>query len=122
VTAGTTYTYRVGAVNIAGTSLSTPVSVTVAAPAAPVIASATAVRQGTSERLTVTWGDVLGETAYSVQWSSTGVTPSGTANLAANTTTWTSGNLARQVWYARVGATNALGTTWSAWRPIPVAP
>lgn len=119
---GTTYTYRVAAVNVAGTVFGTPVQVTVAPPATPTVGSATATRQGTSERITVTWGDVTTETGYTVQWSSNGTTVTGFSNRPANSTSYTTGNLARQVWWVRVGATNALGTSWSVWVQVPIAP
>ncbi len=122
VTLGGSYSYRVGSVNVAGTSYGTPVDVTVAPPSAPVIASATAVRQGSSERITVTWGAVTGEASFTVQRSADGNTwTTMSSTVAANATTYTSGNLARQVWWVRVGAVNPLGTTWSDPVQVPAA-
>ena len=124
VSTGNTYGYRVTAVNVAGTSAPTgTVTVPVLAPGQPVIATATAVRSGSNERVTLTWGDVGNETSYVVQWStsSTFATVSGqSAALAANTTTYTTGNIARQAWYFRVRAVNVVATTDSA--PFTVAP
>lgn len=118
---GSTYSYRVASTNVAGTAFGNPVAVTVAAPPAPAPA-ATAARQGGNERITVTWADVAGETGYTVQWSADGTTVTGSSARPAGSTTYTTGNLARQVWHVRVGATNALGTSWSAWQPVPAAP
>ena len=70
----------------------------------------------------MTWADVTSETGYTVQWSSNGTTVTGSSTRAANSTSYTTGNLAIQVWYVRVGATNALGTTWSGWVTVPAAP
>jgi hypothetical protein len=39
--------------------------------------------------------------------------------LSCYTRTFTTGTIARQAWYFRVGATNAAGTSWST--PIQVA-
>ncbi|KQY25280.1 hypothetical protein ASD16_07595 [Cellulomonas sp. Root485] len=122
VTLGSAYSYRVGAVNVAGTALSPTVDVTVSAPVAPA-PSATAARSTTNrERVTATWPDVLNETGYTVQWSADGSTVTGSSTRAANSTSYTTGNLAIQPWYVRVGATNALGTTWSGWIAVPAAP
>jgi FtsP/CotA-like multicopper oxidase with cupredoxin domain len=121
VTVGTTYSYRVGAVNGAGTTLSTPVTVTVSAPSAPTGVTATAALSGAREQLTVNWQDLNNETRYTVQWSANAVRVSGRATVAAGGTTFTSGPLAQQVWYVRVGATNPLGTAWSGWVQVPAA-
>ena len=118
-TTGSTYSYRVGAVNGAGTTLSAPVTVTVAAPVAPAGVTGAATLSGTRERVTVGWQDLNNESSYTVQWSANGTTVSGSATVAANGTTYPTGLLARQVWYVRVGATNALGTTWSGWVAVP---
>lgn len=121
VTVGTTYSYRVGAVNGAGTTLSTPVTVTVSAPSAPSGVTATAALSGAQERLTVNWQDLNNEARYTVQWSVNAIAVRGSATVAANGTTFTTGLLNRQVWYVRVGATNPLGTTWSGWVQVPAA-
>lgn len=122
VTLGSAYSYRVGAVNVAGTTLSPVADVTVSAPAAPAPAANAVPAGGNRERITVTWADVAGETGYTVQWSSDGSTVTGSSTRAANSTSYTTGNLAIQPWFVRVGATNALGTTWSGWVTVPAAP
>lgn len=122
VTLGSAYSYRVGAVNIAGTALSPTLDVTVSAPAAPAPTASAARVSNTRERITVTWTDVASETGYTVQWSSDGSTVTGSTNRPADATAFITGNLAIQAWSVRVGATNVLGTTWSGWVPVPAAP
>ncbi len=119
---GSSYSYRVGSVNVAGTSYGTPVGASVAPPSKPGIATAVAARQGGNERITVTWGDVSGEATFTVQRSADGVTwTTMSSSVAANATSYTSGNVARQAWYVRVGAVNPLGTTWSDPVQVPAA-
>ena len=125
VTLGDTYGYRVTAVNVAGSSApSNTASVGVAAPGQPVVLTGTAARAGANERVTLTWGDVANETSYVVQWSANNfATVSGQSGaLAANSTTYTTGNIARQAWSFRVRAVNVLGTTDSAPFPVAAAP
>ena len=118
---GTTYVYRVGATNLAGTTYGTTATATVTTGLTPTVASVSAVLTGTTtERITLRWSDVLGETAYRVQVSANGVTAAGTGTLAADTTTWTSGSLARQPWFVRVGAVTPAGVSYTAWIPVPV--
>ena len=65
-----TYVYRVATDNVAGTSAwSNAATVVVAPPAAPVILTGTAVRQGTSQRATITWSAVPSATSYVIQRS-----------------------------------------------------
>jgi FtsP/CotA-like multicopper oxidase with cupredoxin domain len=126
VTLGASYQYRVRAENVAGPSdASNVASVTLAAPPAPVIASGTAVRSGGNERVTVRWADVPGETGYTVQRSTTAAftTVAQSVDLAADVTSYTTGNVARQTWFFRVRAANALGVSaWSAPVSVPAAP
>jgi FtsP/CotA-like multicopper oxidase with cupredoxin domain len=127
VTRGNSYQYRVTAVNVAGRSApSNTMTVAVDVPATPMISSATAARQGgNNERVTVRWTDVASESGYTVQWSnSSGFnTIAGTASPAADATTYTTGNVARQTWYVRIRANNALGSSaWSAISTVPPAP
>ncbi|CAN7552239.1 multicopper oxidase domain-containing protein [Terrabacter sp. LjRoot27] len=126
VSPGNTYDYRVRAVNVAGTSVpSNAVTVPVLAPGQPAITTGTAVRAGSNERATLTWGDVSNETSYVVQWStsSTFATVSGqSAALPANTTTYTTGNISRQAWFFRVRAVNVVATVDSAPFTVAAAP
>ncbi len=119
-----TYTYRVKAVNGAGSSLysNTSTNLTVPAlPAAPTGLAGAAVRQGGGERVTLTWNGVTGVTGYTIQWStsSTFAAVSGSTPVGSAATTYTTGSIARQAWYFRIGSVNLGGTTWSA--PVSVA-
>lgn len=125
VLVGHTYQYQVAAVNVAGRSaLSNMATAAVLLPGQPLIGTATAARSGNNERITVTWADVTNETSYVVQWSasSTFATVAGQSTVAANATTFTTGNIARQAWFVRVRAVNVVGTVDSAGRSVPVAP
>lgn len=126
VSTGNTYEYRVSAVNVAGRSTaSNTAAAAVLLPGQPVINTAVAARAGANERITLTWGDVANETSYVVQWStsSTFATISGqSAALPAGTTSYTTGNIARQPWFVRVRAVNVVGAVDSAVRSVPAAP
>jgi FtsP/CotA-like multicopper oxidase with cupredoxin domain len=121
---GATYTYRVAAVNAMGASAySNVASVVVAPPTAPAGLSATVARQGNNERVTLTWTDVAtNEAGYTVQRSADPTFAAGvtTNTLAANATTYTTGNITRTTWYFRVSAFNAIGA--SAWATVTVQP
>jgi hypothetical protein len=109
---GTTYTYRVAAVNAIGQSAytNTATAIVPALPAAPAITGATAARSGNGERVTVTWSSVAGATGYTIQWSATqAFTSIAGSGTVGNTTTFTTGQFARQTWYIRVIATNLVG-------------
>ena len=86
------------------------------APDAPTNLTATPVRQGNGERVTLTWTDVAtNESGYTIQWSATPdfATVAGSANIGANSTQYITGTIARQIWYFRIAATNGVGS--SAW-------
>jgi hypothetical protein len=126
VTPGSTYGYRVAAVNLVGRSANSNID-TAVVPAvtltAPTIGSATAARQSQSERVTVTWSAAPTATGYLIEWSAsagfTTVTGSGTVG---NTTTFTTGPIGRQVWYVRVTATKTGAVSPpSAPRSVPAA-
>ena len=123
VSAGTSYNYRVAAINGGGLSAySNTAGVTLGnLPGTPSIASANAARRGNNnERVTLTWNNVTGETGYTIQWSTNNfATVSGSGTVGANVTTYTTGNITRRVWQFRVGASNAAGTAWST--PVTVA-
>jgi len=124
VSLGATYVYKVAAENVAGAAESTAVTVRVDVPPTPVVSNATAARSGANQRITVQWADVAGESGYTVQWSTSSTfTTASSANVAANATSTTTGNLTRTTWYVRMRANNALGS--SAWSPtvtVPPAP
>jgi Glycoside hydrolase family 44/PA14 domain/Fibronectin type III domain len=112
---GTTYYYRVSAVNAAGEGpLSAEVSATpqVAAPAAPTNLAATAV---TPSQINLTWSDnSSNETGFVVEWATASNFTSGftTVNVAANATAVSATGLAAgtNYWF-RVRATNAGGSS-----------
>jgi FtsP/CotA-like multicopper oxidase with cupredoxin domain len=125
VTPGSSYQYRVAAVNGNGTSAyATSATVTVpaapAVPAAPTLQSVTAaVVNATTDQVTLTWTDVAGETSYTIQGATDAAFTTGVAsitNLPANTPTY-----AAQVprgagirYYLRVRGENAAGAgAWS---------
>jgi predicted phage tail protein len=122
----TSYVYRVRAVNVTGASAWSNTSATVSIGAlapAPAIRSAVATRQGRNEQVTVSWSNVTGETGYRIQWSATSdfSTIAGSGTTGVDVLTFRTGNIARQVWYFRVGAVNAVGTSWSAPTLVPGA-
>jgi hypothetical protein len=125
VTLGTTYQYRAAAVGVGGQSgWSNVFAVSVSTPVAPTKLLGSAARTGSTERVTFSWGDLSNESGYTVQWSSTSTfaTIAGTASTAANVTSFTTGNIARQTWYFRVLGSNVLGNSpWSSVLPVPAA-
>ena len=86
--------------NVAGTSAwSNTLTVAVARPATPTILTATAVRSGSAERVTLTWSPVPWATSYVIQRSADPAFASGVTTTAlGNVTTYTTGNIARRAW------------------------
>ncbi len=123
---GATFTYRVAAVNAGGLSaFSNLTSVAVALPpSAPTQVTAVARLQGNNARITLTWLDVANETGYVIQRSTNAAFTANvvTVNVAANVTSYTTGNLARRTpYYFRVRAFNSSGpSTWTAATPFPI--
>ncbi len=112
--AGSTYQYRVSSVGFGGTSNPSNVAtIALTAPAVPTKVFGSAVRSGGSEKVTLSWGDVNNETSYTIQWSTTSAftVVSGTGTAAANATSFTTGNIGRQVWFFRVRANNLIGSS-----------
>jgi hypothetical protein len=125
VSSGVTYTYRVGATNAISTAFSTTIQIaTPSAPAKPTITNISAVRVNNNERVTTTWGLIAGATSYRVQWSTTnwGTVAGSSPVLGSTASTYTTGNITRRLWWFRVGAVNAAGTTWSDPVSIAAAP
>ncbi|MCA9874914.1 MAG: multicopper oxidase domain-containing protein [Anaerolineales bacterium] len=129
VVLGTTYSYRIAAVNgVNSSAYSNVVSISVTAPASPTSVAATAVRQGNNERATVTWTDSANnESGFEVQRATNATFTAGlvTNTVGANVTSYTTGNISRTPYYIRVRAINAVGA--SAWVnatpfPLPIAP
>jgi FtsP/CotA-like multicopper oxidase with cupredoxin domain len=134
VVIGPTYTYRVKAVmNLpslgftASSAYSNPVTVAIVVPAAPGNVAVTAVRAaGSNDRATVTWADNSNnEDGFRIRWSTslTFATGVSTGTVGANVTTFTTGNLPRNVsYYFQVQSFNNI-TGASAWvnaTPFPV--
>ena len=116
VVQGNTYTYRVGVVTPGGTVYSTTVTILVDIPPAPSNLQAFPFRLGTRQRVVLVWLDNSNnESSFTVQWSTnpTFATGANSANVAADTPVYITGLIARQPWYFRVRANNALGS--SAW-------
>jgi hypothetical protein len=125
-TLNATYVYRVAAQNVAGTSTyatSAPITV-LNAPAVPVTLTGTSIRTGTTQTDTITWGAVPSATSYRIQRSLSSTFASGITTVTVGAvTTYTVTGLSRNIWYFRVAAVNALGTSSnSATRSVPVAP
>jgi FtsP/CotA-like multicopper oxidase with cupredoxin domain len=114
----TTYAYRVKAVNGGGSSAyAGPTNVALPALlAAPGGLAGTAARQGGGERVALSWTSVPGVSGYTIQWSATSTfdTVAGAAPAGSAATTLTTGTIARQGWYFRIGSNNISGTNWSA--------
>jgi FtsP/CotA-like multicopper oxidase with cupredoxin domain len=124
--AGSSYQYRVTAVNLTGSSAPSEVlALSMTAPSAPTNVTGTAVRSGAGEVVTVSWADTsTNETGFTVEWSATAdfATVAGSRTAAAGATGLTTPRIGRQVWYFRVTATNPLGQATSAVSPaIPSA-
>lgn len=129
VTLGTSYTYRVAAINSSGQSafsnevffqLATTPNPPSAVTAAPTIASKRNVK------VTLTWTDnATDETGFTIERA---LTPDFTGPslvsllVKANTTTYTTGNLTRNTpYYFRIRANNGVGTSvWVNAAPFPV--
>jgi hypothetical protein len=129
VAPGTSYTYRVWAVNAGGLSVDSATSnqVTIPnAPPAPFNVRATAVRQGTRAKVTLTWQQELttNATGYTIQRATNATF---TANLVSatvgqNVLTYSTGLVARNTpYYFRVQATNGAGqSSWVNATPFPI--
>ena len=89
------YQFRVGAQYASGWSWSTPVNVTILTSiVAPTILSVTATPVSANlGNVTLTWGDVVGEIQYRVEWSTNNFATVTGRMVAANTTTFTTPNI-----------------------------
>lgn len=125
VSGSTSYDYRVLATNVTGASAPSNIATATIGALAPTttIRSAVATRQGRNEQVSLAWDNVAGETGYRIEWSATSdfATVAGSGTTAVDVVSFRTGNLARQVWYFRVGTTNAVGTAWSAPTLVPGA-
>lgn len=128
VAAGNNYSYRVAAVNAGGLSAYTnTASVTLPAPpSAPSNVAATAALSGNrNARVTLRWTDnANNETGFVIERSTNATFTANlvTVNVTANTTTYQTGNLARNTqFYFRVRAINGAGpSAWVNAAPFPI--
>jgi FtsP/CotA-like multicopper oxidase with cupredoxin domain len=123
-TANTTYSYRVVAYNLAGSSAFSNIA-TVTTPAAAAIAAPTNLagsavidpnNQFNQDRVTLTWIDnANNETGYQIQRSTSATFSNPTTyNIAANSTRFSQNASRSSDYYYRVRATNAAGSSeWS---------
>jgi FtsP/CotA-like multicopper oxidase with cupredoxin domain len=99
--------------------------VTMAVPAAPSTLRATAVQQGATDRVTLTWVDnANNETGFTIQRATNSAFTTGltTSTNAANTTTLQIGSVPRLTnFYFRIRAYNLIGTSaWVNATPLPI--
>ena len=127
VAPGITYTYRVAAVNAAGPSAysNTAVVTVPQPPAAPSNLAATAALKSGKVRVTLTWVDnATNETGFTIQRATNATFTANlvSASVGANTTTYTTGTLARSTpYYFRIQAINGAGqSTWVNATPFPI--
>ncbi len=126
ISIGSTFTYRVAALNSAGSSVySNTASISLAAPAAPSNLTAGAVRRGNNARVTLTWVDnSVNENGFTIQWASdAGFTNILMTTIASvNATTFTTSNLNRNTdYFFRIQAFNASGVSaWVNASPFPI--
>jgi FtsP/CotA-like multicopper oxidase with cupredoxin domain len=117
VTAGNTYAYRVQAENAIGPSaFAGPVTVIIAAPAAPSGLTAVAARANrNTDRVTLRWTDNSNnESSFTIQRATNAAFTTGlnTSTVAANTTTVTQTGLATGAsYYYRILAVNPVGSS-----------
>ncbi len=127
VTAGTTYSYQVKAVNAAGASAYTNIaSVTVSAvPAAPTNFTVSVVKaNGNNYTATLRWTDTAtNETGFTIQraTNSTFTTGLSSSTAAANATTLTQTVTRNTTYYYRIRANNTGGSSaWTNAQPFPI--
>jgi FtsP/CotA-like multicopper oxidase with cupredoxin domain len=126
VTTGSSYQYRVAAINASGLSaFSNTVSIAIIVPAAPTNVTAGAVRQGNSARVTLVWTDnANNEAGFTIQRSTNATFTANVVNVnvGANVTTYTTGNIARntQYWFRVLAFNNAGQSAWANATPFPI--
>ncbi|MCX6081565.1 MAG: multicopper oxidase domain-containing protein [Chloroflexi bacterium] len=121
---GGTYTYRVMAKNGVGSSAySNTFSVSLIVPASPSNATATVIRNGTTDQVTLNWTDnANNETRFAIERSTNAAFTAVTAyTVNANIVTFQQTTQRARTYYYRIQATNAVGTsTWVTFTPAPI--
>jgi len=105
---GTSYYYKVAAVNSAGTgTLSSEVNA-----ATPLSAPANLSATSAFQQVSLAWDNVSGATSYTLYWdNSTGVSSSSTDNTSVSTNSYTHSSLSGgATYYYKVAAVNSSGT------------
>ncbi len=126
VVVGNNYSYRVKAVNALGSSAysNTSAVINIAVPAAPSNAAVTVVRNGTTDRVTLTWTDnATNETSFRIQRStSAAFTTVNTYNVAANSVTFQQSTARNRTYYYRIQAVNNItgASAWVVFLPSPI--
>lgn len=125
VTAGNVYAYQVKAVNTAGSSAySNIATVSVIVPAAPTNANVTAVANGTTALVTLTWTDnANNETGFRIQRASNATFTAGlnTNTVGANTVKLQQNRNRGTTYYYRIQAYNSTGASvWVNFTPFPI--
>jgi FtsP/CotA-like multicopper oxidase with cupredoxin domain len=124
VTAGNTYNYRVMAVNAIGSSAySNILVVSFWIPAVPANRTATVVRTGTTDQVTLTWANVTNETGFQIQRATNASFTTGVSTyfVGANILTFQQVTQRGVVYYYRIRAINAVGNSALAnFTPFPI--
>ena len=117
VLAGNTYSYKVLAVNVVGSSVYSNIfTVSVIVPAAPSSPSATVVLIGANDQVTLTWTDnANNETSFQIQRATNATFTAGLVNYTAgaNVTTFQQNVARAKTFYYRIRSVNLVGA--SAW-------
>jgi predicted phage tail protein len=127
VLVGSTYSYRVMAVNVVGSSAYSNVfTMGMLIPAAPSNASAAVIRVGTTtnDQVTLTWVDnANNETSFTIQRATNAAFTAGLTNstAGANVITFQQTVQRARTYYYRIRSVNALGTSaWVNFTPSPI--
>jgi hypothetical protein len=125
ITAGNVYTYQVKAVNTGGSSAySNIATVSVLVSAAPTNPNVTAVANGATALVTLTWTDnANNETGFRIQRASNATFTAGlnTSTVGANTVTLQQNRNSRTTYYYRIQSYNSVGASvWVNFTPFPI--
>jgi predicted phage tail protein len=126
VVMGDTYVYQVKAVNLTGSSAYvTSAAIALLIPAAPSNAIVTVVRNGTTDRVTLTWTDnANNETGFRIQRATNAAFTTGltTYIIAANATSYQQIVSRGMTYYYRIQAFNTIlgASVWVNFSPFPL--